>query len=119
MATGTRGWNWVQRTEVYSPNGSNKDGRVIYEDLKILFVEDDKFRVTRSKGTIVEQYVEIILPVFQLRSVELEEEIYPLVNRTFFVKGNDSYKVIGVMDKTEDPEYFCYFLTVRRDNINA
>lgn len=113
MATGTFGWQWIVRTDTYSPEGSIKDGRVIYENLKVLVVKDDKMRVTRSKGTIVEEYLYIILPKFQLA----EDSLVPEVNNTFFKKGNDLYKVIGVLDKTDNPEFFCYYLTLRRDNI--
>lgn len=113
MATGTRGWQWIERADTYDPSGSNKDGRVVYEDLKVIVVEQDVMRVTRSKGTVVEGYINIILPVFQLT----EEELVPHLNRTFFKKGNNLYKVIGILDKTEDPEYFSYYLTLRRDNI--
>lgn len=113
LATGTRGWEWIERTNTYDPAGSNKDGRVIYEDLKILIAKTSKMRVTRSKGTIVEEYLYAIVPKFQLT----DDELVPAVNRTFFRKGNDIYKVIGVLDNTDDPEYFTYYLTLRRDNI--
>lgn len=113
MATGTRGWQWIQRTDTYDPSGSNKDGRVIYEDLKVLIAEDTKMRYNRKLGTIANQQMGIILPKFQLT----EEDIVPIINRTFFVKDGESFKVIGILDKTEDPEYFSYYLTLRRESI--
>ena len=117
MATGTRGWNWVQRTDTYTPSGSIKDGRIIYENLKVIVVKDSKMRISRSKGTIMNEYLDIILPVFQLSDVELEEPIYPEINRTFFTNGTDSYKVIGILDYSQDPEYFSYYLSLRRESI--
>ena len=113
MATGTRGWQWIERIDTYTPEGSIKDGRVVYDNLKVIVVQDHKMRVTRSKGTIVEEHMYIILPKFQLT----DEDIVPTLNRTFFKKGNDLFKVIGIIDKSDDPEYFSYYLTLRRDNI--
>lgn len=117
MATGTRGWNWIERTDTYNPAGSNKDGRVVYENLKVLVVKDDKMRVSRSKGMIINEYLHIILPIFQLNSDELEEPIRPTIDRTFFTDGTHTYKVIGILDYTANPEYFTYHLTLKRESI--
>ena len=117
MAIGTRGWDWHQRTVTYDPAGSTKTGRVVYENLKMHVFKEDKMRVSRKNGTIVDQYMYAILPVFQLRDVELEEDIEPVINRTFFVKGDDSFKVIGILDFSDDPEYFSYYLTLRRESL--
>ena len=113
MATGERGWEWIQRTDTYSKSGSNKDGRVIYEDLKILMLTDDVISTSRSKGTIVTQYFECFVPKFELT----DDEIVPIINRTFFRKNGITYKVIGIHDLTNDPEFFCYRLTLRRDSL--
>lgn len=117
MATGTRGWDWHQRTDDYDPAGSTKTGRVLYEDLKMILFEEDIMRVSRKRGTVYSQYAYAILPVFQLRSDELAEDIAPEVNRTFFVNGTQSYKVIGILDRSDDPEWFSYYLTLRRESI--
>ena len=114
MATGDRGWQWIQREDTgYDKSGSIKDGRVIYEDIKILMLTDDVVRITRSKGTIITQYFECFVPVFQLT----DEDIVPIINKTFFKKNGITYKVIGIHDMSTDPEFFCYRLTLRRDSL--
>lgn len=116
---GSNNWQWIQRNDTYSPSGSTKTGRTVYSNLRIWVTDTNLMKVSRSKGTIMNQYKYALIDKFQLiQDPDIAyDEVTPQVNRTFLKKDGVMYKVIGILDLTEDPNYFCYYFTLKREEI--
>ena len=111
---GTTGWTWIDNDYSYDPRGSEKDGYVEYEDLRVWIIHASMFPKTRPDGTIMKaEYFALI------EKGTLDEwDLTPIANRTF-LKGPSgiTYKVVQVLDMTHDLDYYCWYLGLRREQL--
>lgn len=110
----TSGWVWIDDTYSYDPSGGEQNSRTEYEDLKLWTVRDDIMMRNRKNGVTKQGMLYAVIPKFTLE----EWDLTPTLNHTFLKSPqNITYKVIGILDLTHDPDYFCYYLTLKREEI--
>lgn len=106
------GWDWIVRNYTYNRDGG-ESSFITYHDIKIRFVNASRFDRRDKYGKTNTEVTHAIVPKFELT----DDELTPKTQVTFLRKAGIVYRVIGVQDLTEDPAYFCYYLTLRRDEL--
>jgi hypothetical protein len=111
---GNRNWVWIERNPTYSPDGTRKEPNTEYENIRMWVTRSHTMMKDRKKGVINTSVYYIIISKFDLEYWDLT----PHVNKTFFRRPDGvTFKTIGIMDYTNDPDYLCYYLTVKREEI--
>jgi hypothetical protein len=65
-------------------------------------------------GNIDSNTSHMVVPLYQLQALG----ITPDINRSYLIKNDIYYKVVGIEDRTDHKHIRCYYLTIRKEEVN-